>query len=211
MSESKGKNSHKKINGGCKNDPELKIDASFECLMRDVTPLKQANKFEFSSHKVRNFFPQSTLDERKNNAYQTKKDKKILSDHEPPTIDPDTFINYAHPLISVKTQNKLKTGKIEPGYHLDLHGCSIKEASELLPEFFQFCKKKHIECVRIIHGKSYRNYNANKITMKSYLANWLRLYISDVVAFVSCPPYSGGTGAVYVLLKVNDKYGEYLS
>jgi DNA-nicking Smr family endonuclease len=60
-------------------------------------------------------------------------------------------------------------------------------------------------CVQIVHGKGY-NSPGNQPVLKNDINLWLRQH-QDVLAFCSTPPKAGGTGALYVLLKLSDKFG----
>ena len=54
--------------------------------------------------------------------------------------------------------------------------------------------------MRIIHGKGYRS-GARGPVLKVAVDLWLRRHL-DVMAFTSARALDGGTGAVYVLLRV---------
>jgi DNA-nicking Smr family endonuclease len=58
--------------------------------------------------------------------------------------------------------------------------------------------------VHIIHGKGYRSVDSHPV-LKNDLNLWLRQH-KDVQAFCSAPPKSGGTGAVFVLLRLSEKF-----
>ncbi len=106
-------------------------------------------------------------------------------------------------------KNVLK--KLRKGYYgldasLDLHGLTSQEALHQLSRFLHFSIENGHRCVHIIHGKGYGSEN-NQPVLKNDINIWLRQH-QDVQAFCSTPPKEGGTGAVFVLLKLSQKYSE---
>jgi len=66
--------------------------------------------------------------------------------------------------------------------------------------FVNQCARDKISAVRIVHGKG-RNSAGRKPVIKNRLIGWLSKN-QHVIAVVSTPANDGGTGAVYVLLKL---------
>jgi len=67
-----------------------------------------------------------------------------------------------------------------------------------LLEFIEDAQKAKLECVRIIHGKGLRSEHGPRLKLMA------RQFLRDhpqVLAFTSCKPADGGSGAVDVLLK----------
>ncbi len=95
---------------------------------------------------------------------------------------------------------RLRRGEFVLEDSLDLHGCTIAEARELLAEFLHACVAAGRKCVRIVHGKGFRT-PAHAPVLKPRVAFWLA-HTDSVVAYVSARPVDGGTGAMYVLLKL---------
>ncbi|MDH5660200.1 MAG: Smr/MutS family endonuclease, partial [Gammaproteobacteria bacterium] len=62
------------------------------------------------------------------------------------------------------------------------------------------CKRNQKRYVRIIHGKGYRSEQKIPV-LKTHVAYWLPQH-RDVMAFSSAQARDGGTGALYVILKV---------
>ncbi|BBB23535.1 Smr/MutS family protein [Isorropodon fossajaponicum endosymbiont JTNG4] len=108
-------------------------------------------------------------------------------------------INYARNGVSPKIIKKMKQGNISHAPALDLHGQTTIEACQSLSEFMHY--HQHQQFIHIIHGKGYNSDQDNSI-LKSQVASFLRQH-PDVLAFNSCPPKDGGTGAVFALLKQN--------
>ncbi|WP_028239436.1 Smr/MutS family protein [Stutzerimonas azotifigens] len=94
---------------------------------------------------------------------------------------------------------KLKAGQIAFEGSLDLHGLSVEKAREQLWEFIAEAGKYEIRCVRVTHGKAAR-LDGKRPLIKSHVNTWLRQH-PQVLAFASCQPRHGGTGALYVMLR----------
>ena len=107
---------------------------------------------------------------------------------------------FARPGIQLKVQRKLRRGEFPIEDELDLHGYTVVEAKAAINEFFYDCKKQQKRYIRIIHGKGYRSEQKIPI-LKTHVAYWLPQH-NDVMAFASALPADGGTGALYVILKV---------
>lgn len=107
---------------------------------------------------------------------------------------------FARSGIQRKVQRKLRRGEFPIEDELDLHGYTVVEAKAAIHEFFYECKKQHKRYIRIIHGKGYRSEQKIPV-LKTHVAYWLPQH-HDVMAFSSARPADGGTGALYVLLKV---------
>ena len=59
---------------------------------------------------------------------------------------------------------------------------------------------QQLRCVRVIHGKGLRSGPAGPV-LKHAVSDWLAR-IDSVAAFATARPEDGGTGALYVLLKL---------
>jgi DNA-nicking Smr family endonuclease len=126
--------------------------------------------------------------------------QEFLSDEwESTPVDFEEELKFTANGIDFKTIQALKSGKIYPEDHLDLHGYTMVEARELLTEFIHFAILHDIRCIRIIHGKGYKAQQDYPL-LKNKVNSWLQQH-PQVLAFHSALPKDGGTGAVYVLLK----------
>ncbi|MEQ1620823.1 MAG: Smr/MutS family protein [Methylococcales bacterium] len=101
---------------------------------------------------------------------------------------------------------KLRRGHFGRDAEIDLHGLTGDEAKRQLLHFLHDCVEDGCRCVHIIHGKGYRSPD-NQPVLKNHLNLWLRQH-KDVQAFCSTPIKAGGTGAVFVLLQLAEKYGQ---
>jgi DNA-nicking Smr family endonuclease len=73
-------------------------------------------------------------------------------------------------------------------------------ASNALHAFIDAAHKRGIGCVRVVHGKGLRS---KKGPVLKQMTRRLLSRHPLVIAFASCRPVDGGTGAVSVLLKAS--------
>lgn len=99
---------------------------------------------------------------------------------------------------------KLRRGFFGINAEIDLHGLSTHDAKRQLLYFLHNSVEEGCRCVHIVHGKGYRSLD-NVPIIKNELNRWLRQH-KDVLAFCSASPKDGGTGALFVLLRLTDKY-----
>jgi DNA-nicking Smr family endonuclease len=110
-------------------------------------------------------------------------------------------LSYIRPGLQHRTLRKLRRGMLVVDAELDLHGMSVPVARQAVANFLHECKRRHIQCARIIHGKG-RGSRHRAPVLKQKVGGWLRQR-DEVLAYCSARSYDGGTGAVYVLLKRN--------
>jgi DNA-nicking Smr family endonuclease len=94
---------------------------------------------------------------------------------------------------------KLKKGYWVVQGSIDLHGMISQEAKSYIVDYIQDCKKRHIRCIRIIHGKGIGSKNKEPV-LRNKVKNWLAQK-DEVIAYAQAPKHDGGSGAVIVLLK----------
>ena len=90
------------------------------------------------------------------------------------------------------------------GFHseeIDLHGLSAEDARDALARFLIESVERRHRCVRVIHGKGLRSGPGGPV-IKRRIGRWLKRR-DEVLAYASARPVDGGTGAVYVLLKIS--------
>lgn len=117
-------------------------------------------------------------------------------------------LSFSAPGLQKNVLKKLRKGYFGLDAEIDLHGLNSNEAKRQLLNFLHLCVEDGCRCVRIVHGKGYRSPD-NHPVLKNNLNAWLRQH-KDVQAFCSAPPKEGGTGALFVLLQVSEKYGQGL-
>ena len=93
---------------------------------------------------------------------------------------------------------KLKRGQFRIEKELDLHHMNLETAQTALLDFISDTQSGAPECVRIIHGKGLRSLNGPRLKRMTW--QLLRDH-PQVLAFTTCKPANGGSGAVDVLLK----------
>jgi DNA-nicking Smr family endonuclease len=110
--------------------------------------------------------------------------------------------NVSHSSFIVKEGvfKKMKDGKIGSTPSIDLHGQKIEAACKSMSGFIQH--HSDLEFIHIIHGKGYHSDDGLSI-MKSQVVYYLKQH-PKVLAFCSCQPEMGGTGALYVYLKPSE-------
>ena len=108
-------------------------------------------------------------------------------------------VSFSHNGASAKFIKQMKQGRIDYTPSLDLHGQKLEEACSSLSRFIHYHYQSRF--IQIIHGKGYHSDNGMSI-LKSQVVHYLKQHPS-ILAFNSCPPKDGGTGALFALLRDN--------
>lgn len=116
--------------------------------------------------------------------------------------EPNEILEFRRPGIQPFILRKLRAGDYSEADFIDLHGCTIEAAYDRVTHFIARSRDRGFCCVLIIHGKG--ELRRRKAVIKSYVAHWLR-QLPDVLAFHSAPEWKGGTGAVMVIIRKNEK------
>ena len=119
-------------------------------------------------------------------------------------VDPVTLshiANHIKPGYSPKLLKNLRKGRYRCNSELDLHGYNRDEAREALFLFLQEAKRYQDECVCIVVGKGLRS-KENVPVLQTLVKSWL-MQANDVIAFSEAPLSQGGSGAIFVLLKIS--------
>ncbi|MGR9045558.1 MAG: Smr/MutS family protein [Gammaproteobacteria bacterium] len=115
-------------------------------------------------------------------------------------------LSFISPGLQKNVLKKLRRGHYGLDAEIDLHGLNSNKAKCQLLKFLHHCVETGCRCVCIVHGKGYRSPDHLPV-LKNHLNLWLRQH-KDVQAFCSASPREGGAGAVFVLLRLADKYNE---
>jgi DNA-nicking Smr family endonuclease len=115
-------------------------------------------------------------------------------------------LSFTAPGLQHNVLKKLRKGHFGLDAEIDLHGLNSNDAKQQLLHFLHSSVEQGYRCVHIVHGKGYRSAD-NHPVLKNNLNLWLRQH-QDVQAFCSTPPKDGGTGAVFVLLQLSEKYND---
>ena len=127
---------------------------------------------------------------------------ELLDAPDPELLESGDTLSYRAPGVQDGVLRKLRRGQFRVEKELDLHGLSRDKAREIVGRFLAYCQDHRLRCVRIIHGKGNGSPNSGPV-IKTLLDGWLRRR-KEVVAFCSARPTDGGTGAIYLLLRIVD-------
>jgi DNA-nicking Smr family endonuclease len=135
---------------------------------------------------------------------RTRDDEEVLRElkhggFEGVDSDGTALLEYLAPGYSPKLLRKLKRGQYVLGDELDLHQFGVEAARGALNQFLSESRAGGTLAVRVVHGKGLRSGTAGPVLKQ--LTERTLLQRHDVIAFASCKPAAGGTGAVMVLLK----------
>jgi DNA-nicking Smr family endonuclease len=176
------------MNSGKKKSGDLEL---FREAMADVRPLSPENRIEPVPRKTPAVAVQRELDE-----------KAALEEIMQPISDP-ADLETGEEILFLRTGyqkrilRRLRRGQYSTTDTIDLHHMDQETARQVLLDFITHSLDSGHSCVRIIHGKGLRSRNEPRL--KILTRRILRKH-SRVVAFASCRPIDGGTGAVDVLL-----------
>lgn len=127
------------------------------------------------------------------------------------SIGVEDEIEYRGDGVQKQLFKQLAKGDMPVYESIDLHGMTSIEAEVYMATTIDNQRYHHMTCIRIVHGKGYgvgdNPYDKPAPVLKNFTARYLAEH-PRVLAFVSCPPNRGGTGAVYVLLSRFDTFSE---
>ncbi len=165
----------------------------FRQAMSDVRPLKKQDVV---------FRPKRPLPRRSRDEVASEPlPDNLFSDHhgdDPPTPPDDGFFTRGG--LQHKLLRRFRRGQMPIEGELDLHGQRSLEARQSLTHFLHQAQHMRCRVVRIIHGKGNRSENATPV-LRARVWQWLRQH-PEVLAMVQAQPRDGGSGALYVLLKL---------
>ena len=166
----------------------------FQEAVKNVKPLKiKSNTIEPSASKPKPIAKKFLEDEKKA-LLDSLSDDYIYEDGD--LENGLLFLRSGHSPDIIK---KLKKGYWVVQGSIDLHGMISQEAKSYIIDYIQECKKRHLRCIRIIHGKGIGSKNKEPV-LRNKVKNWLAQK-DEVIAYAQAPKHDGGSGAVVVLLK----------
>ena len=185
-----------------RRDAEAK--AAAECARREanlfrdtvgsVEPLARAPRVE---HPRRHPPPIARQHERDERAALIE---SLSSDFEPDTIlDADDQMSWVRAGVGGDVLRKLRAGQWIVQAELDLHGARVDEARDWLANFLSDAMKRHLRCLRIVHGKGHGSIGKQPV-LKGKVKRWLTQK-DEVLAWVQPLEHDGGGGALIVLLR----------
>lgn len=176
------------------NDERDHDDRTFREAMRDVRRLRNPDKHIPA-------VPKPPARARFTRADQREVLKESLL---PPTdealLATGDELAFRRPHIPETVLTKLRRGHYVVDAEIDLHGMTGAEAKAAMREFLTEAIHRRMSCVRIIHGKGRRSGPRGPV-LKNVVNQWLQR-IDAIQAFGSARQVDGGSGAVYVLLRV---------
>jgi DNA-nicking Smr family endonuclease len=166
----------------------------FREAMADATPLEHEPRFVHDAPRPAPVPRQRLRDERA--VLEELLDEPVPGDD----LDLETgeelrFLRDGYPPKLIK---RLRRGDFVVRMHLDLHHMTHDVARNNLLAFLDDAITRDAGCVRVVHGKGLRSRQGP--VLKVMVNRLLRRHRS-VIAFTSCRPVDGGTGAVVVLLR----------
>jgi DNA-nicking Smr family endonuclease len=166
-------------------------DRTFRKAMADVKPLRAPNRIEPVPKKTPAQALQKERDER---AVM----RELLEHSDAPAeLETGEELLYLRPGHQKRLLRRLRRGHFSAADTIDLHHMGVDVAKQVLLDFLDQALDQQLGCVRIIHGKGLRSRNLPRLKM---MTNRVLRKHARVVAFASCRPVNGGTGATDVLL-----------
>jgi len=107
-------------------------------------------------------------------------------------------ISFRREGVQDRVMRKLKRGEYRVEDVCDLHGLTVEEAKAALRSFLAEALARHLQCVRIIHGKGKGSGPRGPVIKTA--VNMILRKTGPVLAFTSARRIDGGTGAINVLL-----------
>ena len=166
-------------------------EGDFRAAMSGVQPLTSDNRLVHQMQKPRPIPQQRRRDE----ASVLRELLLPLDDSE--ELETGEELLFLRPGYPPRLLRRLRRGHFSVADSIDLHQMSEPVAKEVLLRFLADVARRGYGCVRIVHGKGLRSRGLPKL--KQMTNRELRKHPS-VIAFASCRPVDGGTGAVNVLL-----------
>ena len=179
----------------------------FNKVVADVKPLKSHDK-SFIARK-NSINKMDKLEKINMISREIRPIRHVKSIPKGPIVISDHFPGRA-PGIDRKTSLKLKKGKVEIDYKLDLHGLTQIEAKQALEQAILGAWKNKLRLILVITGKGLRQSKSNDLSdngatgiLRRIVPMWLKeAPLSNfVLAFSSAQQTHGGSGALYVLLR----------
>ena len=101
--------------------------------------------------------------------------------------------------LSHKHFRALRQGKYNIQGYIDLHGYTVEEARNLIPQFINDSLSRNRVCLRIVHGKG--RMSPDGIPKLKILTHKMLSQHSAVLGYCKARPVDGGSGATIFLLR----------
>ena len=118
-----------------------------------------------------------------------------------PQADPDDDVPsaFVKPGVDRREIRKLKRGAYPVDDRIDLHGLTAASACAEVSRLLDKRRHPPQRCVCIVHGRGLHSDDGVSV-LKTRVRELLMSHAA-VLAFTDAPPFDGGSGAVYVLLR----------
>jgi DNA-nicking Smr family endonuclease len=117
-------------------------------------------------------------------------------------VDSDEYLEGYARGVSPVVLEKLRKGRFSVQAYLDLHGLTVREATDAVREFIAEASALRYRCVLLIHGRGLNSKDQIPVLKKKLETILLRGPVrKKILAFSSARPHDGGAGASYVLLR----------
>ena len=164
--------------------------------MRDVKPLRKSGRADLKQ--PQNFRNKLSARQRAQQALPEAAVDLLSSAEYIDAVTPHETLSFRREGLQHNTFKKLRLGKMPPEADLDLHGYTVEQARDILPQFVDACVDEGIRVATITHGHG--EYRDKPALLKSCVNRWLQ-ELDQVMAFHTAQPKHGGSGATYVLLR----------
>jgi len=152
-----------------------------------VHPIKQ-DKIHLTPQTSKSKTEQFTAQHKKQQA------EFFFSDQYLPDLSSDGPLKWVREDQDSYLAKQLRRGDYYPDIELDLHGCNIQTTKLELAAFIDYCRKQHIHCGCIIHGKGQH-------VLKQKIPHYLVQH-PNILAFHQAPKELGGQSAILVLFDI---------
>lgn len=166
-------------------------DLNFRDAMADVKPLRNAGRIEPVPANTKPIARQRARDDR------AVLRELLEFDGDAAELETGEELLYLRPGYQTRLLRRLRRGYFSVADTIDLHHMNVETAKTVLLEFISQSLGRQMGCVRVVHGKGLRSRQLPKLKI---MTNHVLRKHRSVVAFASCRPVDGGTGATNVLL-----------
>ncbi|MBR9828559.1 MAG: DNA mismatch repair protein MutS [Oceanospirillales bacterium] len=184
---------------------DTEADLDFGTAMKGVTPLTHDRHTEPQTLKSKLRRPRDRATDYRRQAATQEIEQVIdgLSSEAREILGSNDELLFAAPGVQLRMLKRLRQGHVPWEAGLDLHGFSVEQARDELSSFIRDAGRQQMRAVLVVHGKAFTQ-PGQPALLKSCVNDWLR-QLNSVLAFCSAQPKDGGTGAVYVLLKRDNR------
>lgn len=162
----------------------------FRQAMADVIPLAATDRIE------------PPLPKTPARAFQQEQDdrealRELMDFNDLDNIETGEELLWLKPGYQPRVLNRLRRGHYSIADTIDLHHMDVETGKKVLLDFIERSLRRQYGAIRIIHGKGLHSRDIPRLKV---MTNRLLYRHPRVVAYASCRPVDGGTGATDALL-----------